>query len=124
MRPADKRPRRAIGLRCHAARVHNHHVGRFRICLGEPGNAQPLAHCFAIRSRGPAAKIFYVKSRHESSLKLSGSVQSLFPNLSTLRAFHQERTEERGRLLNRFLRGRFKGSNLIDDRKLKPHRES
>jgi hypothetical protein len=69
VRPPDKRARRPICLRRHAACVHHNHIGHSRLPLAQPRSAQPVAHCFAIRACGPASEMLYVKSRHPLSVE-------------------------------------------------------
>lgn len=64
VRPADKRPRRAIGLGRHAARVHDHHFGLRVLPRAVPGVKQLAGDGLAIRPCRPATKIFDVKARH------------------------------------------------------------
>ncbi len=66
---ANEGPRRPVGLRRHAARIHHHHIGRGGLPLAEPGGAQPVPHRLAVGARGPAAEVLHMKAgRHDFSL--------------------------------------------------------
>ena len=74
MRPADERPRRPVGLRCHAASVYYNH---FRVrsllhAMPVPGREQAIANRLAIRARRPASEVFHVKARHLFQFKGTG----------------------------------------------------
>jgi hypothetical protein len=73
-----KRARRPVGLRRNAARIHHHHIGSRWLTLTEPRHAQPVAHRFAIRARGPATEMLHVKAeRHSFSLRPLRSTRHL-----------------------------------------------
>jgi hypothetical protein len=59
--PADKRACFAIGLRRHAAGIHNHHIGVRQRLQAMPPGAQTLGNGLAIGTRCPAPKVLDVK---------------------------------------------------------------
>ena len=72
MRPANVRARRPVGLRRHAARIHNDHICRGRLLLAVPRRAQAIADRLAIGARRPASKVLHMEcGRHLPSLRLS-----------------------------------------------------
>jgi hypothetical protein len=61
MRRANERARGAIGLRSHAAGVHDDHIGFRSLTLTAPGGAQLRGDCLAIGPRCTASEVLNVK---------------------------------------------------------------